>query len=463
MSNLYAIVLAAGQGTRMKSKKSKVMHQVNGEPMIGHVVNTLQKLGVEEIVVVVGHQGESIQEYFGNRVQFVWQQEQLGTAHAVKQAKLLLQGKEGTTLVVMGDTPLITLDTLELLVNEHKQKNAKATILTTMVDNPTGYGRILRDSQDKVYGVVEEKDANAEQKLITEINTGTYVFDNQKLFTSLDKVDNNNAQGEYYLPDVISILVNAQEMIAAYSTIKSWEIIGINDRVALAEAEKLMRKHINLQHMKAGVTIIDPDTTYIENEVEIGMDTIIYPQTYLKGKTKIGSEAVIGPDVDMIDTTVGSFVTITHSVVMSSYIEDSVKVGPYAYIRPGTYIHESAKIGDFVEVKNSTIGKGTKIPHLSYIGDTTLGNNVNIGAGTITVNYDGFKKHRTEVGDNAFVGCNSNLVAPVTIGKDVYVAAGSTITDHVPDYGLAVARARQVNKEDYVKKIREKKQDENKN
>lgn len=460
MSNLYAVVLAAGQGTRMKSNKSKVMHQVSGKPMIGHVVDTLQKLGVKETVVVVGHQGESIQDYFGDRVQYVWQKEQLGTAHAVKQAEQMLKNKQGNTLVVMGDTPLITVDTLELLINEHQQVGAAATILTTKVDNPTGYGRILRDNQEQVYGVVEEKDAGSDQKLIKEINTGTYIFDNQKLFSSLNKVNNNNAQGEYYLPDVISILVNQQEIIGAYPTINSWEILGINDRVALAEAEQLMRKSINLKHMRAGVTFIDPNSTYIEADVEIGQDTILYPQTILRGKTKIGSESEIGPNVNIQDTVIGQFANITHSVIMSSRIDDSVKVGPYAYIRPGTEIHASAKVGDFVEVKNSIIGKGTKVPHLSYIGDTTLGNNVNIGAGTITVNYDGFKKHRTEVGDNAFIGCNSNLVAPVTIGNDVYVAAGSTITDAVPDYGLAIARARQVNKEEYVKKIREKKKDE---
>ncbi|TCS80166.1 bifunctional UDP-N-acetylglucosamine diphosphorylase/glucosamine-1-phosphate N-acetyltransferase GlmU [Tepidibacillus fermentans] len=456
MSNLYGVILAAGQGTRMKSKHSKVMHALGGKPMVGHVVDGLKETGVNQIILVVGHQAEEVKEYLGDQVEYVMQEKQKGTAHAVLQASSILANKQGTTLIVMGDSPLITSETLRTIIAEHQAKNTAATILTTKLENPTGYGRIIRDESGNVVRIVEEKDATSDEKIISEVNTGTYCFDNEKLFSALMKVKNDNVQGEYYLTDVIEILRSEGETIGAYQTLDANETIGINDRMALAKAEEILRTRLIEQHMKNGVTIIDPKQTYIEKGVVIGSDTIIYPNTYLRGNTMIGQDCVIGPNVELTDTNVADEVKITNSVVYSAEIANRALIGPYAYIRPGTEIGDSVKVGDFVEIKNSKIGQGTKVPHLSYIGDTTLGENVNIGAGTITVNYDGYRKHRTEIGDRSFIGCNTNLVAPVKVGNDVYVAAGSTITDNIPDFTLAIARERQVNKEGYVKKIRER-------
>lgn len=461
MTNLYSIVLAAGQGTRMKSKLPKVLHTVGGKPMIEHVIHLLHEVDVEEIAVVVGYKSEQVKGYIKNidaSVQYAMQEEQFGTGHAVLQTDSILKSKQGTTLVLMGDTPLITKNTLEALINEHQSKNAAATILTAALDQPKGYGRIIRNAQNEVVKIVEEKDASEEEKAVNEINTGIYCFDNEKLFTALSKVNNYNVQGEYYLTDVIEVLRSEAETVAAYQVQDFTETIGINDRLSLAKAEKIWRHQIVEKHMRQGVTIIDPEHTYIEKDVQIATDTIIYPNTYLKGKTVIDSNCIIGPGADLTDVKVAQDVTITHSVILSSIIDEKAKIGPYAYIRPGSHIGHSVKVGDFVEIKNSILGKGTKVSHLSYIGDATLGEDINIGCGTITVNYDGYKKFRTKIDDRSFIGCNTNLVAPVSIGKDAYVAAGSTITDDVPNFALAIARERQTNKEDYVKKIRQKKQ-----
>lgn len=457
MKKRYAIILAAGQGTRMKSKLYKVLHPILGKPMLQYVLDALKQISVNRLVTVVGHGAEKVAETVGEQSKLVLQAEQLGTGHAVMQAEQLLKDEEGTTIVVCGDTPLITKETLENVFNYHESTNSKATILTTHINKPTGYGRIIRNDFGEVERIVEEKDATEEERKVTEINTGTYCFDNKLLFAALKQVTNDNAQNEYYLTDVIEILKAQGEKISAYVTEDADETIGINDRVALAEAEKIMRKRINEKHLLNGVTIMDPNSTYIGPDVEIEQDAVIYPGSVISGNSYIGADAIIGPHSEISDSSIGNETIVRQSAIESSKIGNKVQIGPYAHIRPNSSINDEARIGNFVEIKNSTIGMGSKVPHHSYIGDTTLGDHVNIGCGTITVNYNGKTKHRTEIGSHSFVGCNSNLIAPVKIADHAYVAAGSTITTDVPSDALAIARARQVNKEEYAKRLLDRK------
>ena len=453
MSKIFAVILAAGQGTRMKSKLYKVLHPVCGKPMVQHVVDHIQTLGVNRIVTVVGHGAKTVQEQLGDQSEYVLQAEQLGTAHAVQQAEAILGNEEGTTLVICGDTPLIRPETMQALFEHHQAKKAKATILTAIAENPTGYGRILRSEDGQVEQIVEQKDATAQQQLVKEINTGTYCFDNKALFETLKLVKNDNAQGEYYLPDVIELLQKQNEIVEAYVTEDFEETLGVNDRVALAQAESLMRARINERHMRNGVTIIHPESTYISAEAAIGRDTVIQPGSMIEGKTVIGEDCLIGPNTQIIDSRIGDRTSIHSSVVRESEIADDTAVGPFANIRPLSVIGSHVKIGNFVEVKKSTLGDDTKVSHLSYIGDAKVGSHVNIGCGSITVNYDGKNKFQTIIEDDVFVGCNSNLVAPVKIGQGSFIAAGSTITKEVPEDALAIARARQENKSNYVSKL----------
>jgi len=452
MTTRYAVILAAGQGTRMKSKLYKVLHPVCGKPMVQHVVDQVALLQVSKIVTVIGYGSEKVKAQLGNSVDYVYQKEQLGTAHAVIQAKELLGDKKGVTLVACGDTPLITSGTMEALFQHHDKTNAKATILTAKTNKPDGYGRIVRNQSGVVERIVEHKDATEAERQITEINTGTYLFDNALLFEALDQVSNENAQGEFYLPDVIEILKQKGEIVTAFQTDDFNETIGVNDRVALSEAEAIMRKRINETHMRNGVTIVDPLNTYIEASVTIKEDTIIYPGTTLAGTTVIGPECIIGPNTEINNCEVGNNTAIKQSVANDSSIGSHVNIGPFAHIRPASQIGDDVKIGNFVEIKKAELGKGSKASHLSYIGDAKVGSDVNVGCGTITVNYDGKNKFLTTIEDGAFIGCNSNLIAPVHIGKGAYVAAGSTITDDVPTESLSIARARQVNKEGYKRK-----------
>ncbi len=456
MSNVFAVILAAGQGTRMKSKLYKVLHPVCGKPMVQHVVDHIQTLDVNRIVTVVGHGAEKVQQQLGDKSEYVLQAEQLGTAHAVQQAEEVLGSEEGTTLVVCGDTPLIRPETMQALFKHHQTKNAKATILTAVAENPTGYGRILRGDNGQVEQIVEQKDASAEQQLVKEINTGTYCFDNKALFETLRLVKNDNAQGEYYLPDVIEILQKQGDIVEAYVTEDFEETLGVNDRVALSQAEGLMRARINEKHMRNGVTIINPETTYISAEAVIGRDTVIQPGTMIEGTTVIGEDCIIGPNTQIIDSRISDRTAIHSSVVRESAVAEDTAIGPFANIRPLSDIGSHVKIGNFVEVKKSKLGNDTKVSHLSYIGDADIGNNVNIGCGSITVNYDGKNKFQTIVEDDVFVGCNTNLVAPVKVGKGSFIAAGSTITKEVPEDALAIARARQENKPNYVSKLNSK-------
>ncbi|MUT67713.1 bifunctional UDP-N-acetylglucosamine diphosphorylase/glucosamine-1-phosphate N-acetyltransferase GlmU [Paenibacillus sp. NEAU-GSW1] len=451
---VMAIVLAAGQGKRMKSKLYKVLHQVAGKPMVGHVLNTVKEAASERTVVIVGHGAEAVQAYLGDQAEYVLQEQQLGTGHAVRQAEGLLGSEEGTTIVVCGDTPLVRAETIRAMIELHSSTGAAATVLTASFDNPTGYGRVIRGTDGAVERIVEQKDCSPEEAAVKEINTGTYCFDNKKLFAALAEVKSDNAQGEYYLTDVIGIFRRAGESVQAYCTNDLAEAIGVNDRVALAEAEGYMRERINRKHLIEGVTLIDAASTYIEADVRIGSDTIIYPGTVLRGETVIGEDCVIGPNADISDSTVGNGATVKYSVVDKSEIGNESAVGPYANLRPGSKLGVGCKIGDFVELKNASLGDGSKVSHLSYVGDAKVGKDVNIGCGAITVNYDGYNKFVTEIGDNAFVGSNVNLIAPVKLGDGAYVVAGSTITHDVPSGDLAIARERQVNKSGYADKIR---------
>ncbi|MDK8184093.1 bifunctional UDP-N-acetylglucosamine diphosphorylase/glucosamine-1-phosphate N-acetyltransferase GlmU [Paenibacillus sp. UMB4589-SE434] len=449
-----AIVLAAGQGKRMKSKLYKVLHPVCGTPMVGHVLDAVERVDSERTVVVVGHGAEAVKGYLGDRAEFVLQADQLGTGHAVKQAKALLGGEQGTTIVICGDTPLVTSDTLERLMELHDRAQASATILTAELDNPHGYGRIIRAEDGSVLKIVEQKDATQEEQLVREINTGTYCFDNAQLFAALEQVTNNNVQQEYYLTDVIGIMKVQGNVVQAYCSPDPAESIGVNDRLALSEAERLMRERINKRHMLNGVTIVDPMQTYIEAAVTIGADTVLHPGTVLRGSTAIGEDCVIGPHVEITDSRISDRAVIAHSVASSASVGQDSSVGPFAYLRPGADIGQDVKIGDFVEIKNAVIDDHSKVSHLSYIGDAKVGKNVNIGCGAITVNYDGYNKSVTEIGDDAFIGSNVNLIAPISVGKGAYVVAGSTITHHVADNDLAIARERQVIKPGYAEKLR---------
>ena len=451
MDARYAIILAAGKGTRMKSKLYKVLHPVSGQPMVEHIINRVSETNPDQIITIVGHGAEQVKAQLGERSEYALQAEQLGTGHAVLQAASFLQGKEGTTLVISGDTPLLTTETLNNLFEYHQGKNASATILTAQAEDPTGYGRIIRDHIGIVEKIVEQKDTTPEEALVQEINTGTYCFDNQALFEALNKVGTDNAQGEYYLTDIIEILKDAGKTVAAYQTEDFDESMGVNDRIALAKANELMRQRINKMHMVNGVSFVDPATTYIDAGVEIGSDTVIEAGVQLQGKTVIGSDCVIGAHSRIVDSVIEDHVVVEHSVIEKSLVKSHADVGPFAHLRPKAEIGEGVHIGNFVEVKNAEIGKNTKVGHLTYVGDATLGEEINVGCGVVFVNYDGKNKHRTTIGDHSFIGSNANIIAPVEIAKNTSVAAGSTITEDIPEYAMAIARARQVNKEEYAK------------
>lgn len=445
MSELISVILAAGKGTRMKSALPKVLHKVGGKPMVQHVLDAAKEAGTTRNVIVIGFGGEKVKETIGEQAEIVVQAEQLGTGHAVRQAEGVLSGVEGTVLVLCGDTPLLTGALLKKLCKEHEVSGAKATVLTAIMPDATGYGRIIRDKAGNVAKIVEHKDATEEERKVQEVNSGIYCFDKKALFDALTKVGCDNAQGEYYLPDVLEILKDQGEKIWATAADDYEETLGINSRVQLAGAEKILRRRKNVELMDNGVTLLDPDSTFVDADVVIGKDTVIYPFTWLEGKTIIGENCIIGPSSRFSDVKIGNNVTAQFTYAHECEVADDVTMGPYVHLRPDTKLSEKVKIGNFVEVKNSNIGVGSKLPHLSYIGDCDMGSGVNMGCGTITVNYDGKNKYRTNIGDNVFVGCNSNLVAPVSVSDGAYVAAGSTITKEVPEDNLAVGRARQKN------------------
>ncbi|WMJ80249.1 bifunctional UDP-N-acetylglucosamine diphosphorylase/glucosamine-1-phosphate N-acetyltransferase GlmU [Clostridium sp. MB40-C1] len=447
-----SVILAAGKGKRMKTKLPKVLHKVCGKEMVNHVIDTLKKCDIEDINVVIGNGAEEVKKATEDRtVYYSLQTEQLGTGHALICSKDFFKDKKGILTVFTGDAPLITEESVKKLMEFHVKGNYKATILTSLVEDATGYGRIIRSESGEVEKIVEHKDCTEEELKVNEINSGMYCFDIEELVTNLDKLSNNNSQGEYYLTDVIEILKNEDHKVGAID-IDADEIKGVNSRVQLAEAEEIMRNRINKKHMENGVTIIDPRTTYIGDEAKIGEDTIIYPGNVIEGKTIIKGYCVLYPNSRIKDSIIEEGVTIQSSVILESCIGENTTVGPFAYVRPESQIGKNVRIGDFVEIKKSKIDDNTKVSHLTYIGDAEVGSGCNFGCGTVVVNYDGKHKNKTIIGNDSFIGCNVNLVSPVEVEDNTYIAAGSTITKKVPSGALAVARAKQVNKEGWMDK-----------
>lgn len=444
---LAAVLLAAGEGKRFKSATPKVLHRLCGRPLLAYVLDALAPIRPSRTVVVVGRGADEVKaaakSLTRRRLTFALQPRQLGTADATRIGDDALGPFVGDVLVLPGDTPLLTAETIGRLVEHHRESGAAATVLTAVLDEPAGYGRIVRGTDGSVERIVEETDAGPRERAITEVNTSVWVFDRAALRAGLTKVDRTNAQREFYLTDVVAVLRDKGEPVEALVAADATEIVGINSRVELAGVAALMRRRINERLMLEGVTIVDPPTTFVDDGVTIGRDTVLHPLTHLHGATSIGDGCQIGPNVRLVDTTVGAWATILNAVADRAQVGPHAQVGPFAYLRPGTRLGRGAKVGSFVEVKKSLVGPGSKVPHLSYVGDATIGAGVNVGAGTITCNYDGERKHRTVIEDEAFIGSDTMLVAPVRVGRGAYTAAGSAITRDVPAGALAVERNEQ--------------------
>ncbi len=437
-----ALILAAGEGTRMKSDKPKVAHEVLGVPMVRLVADAARAAGIERIVAVTGHKAEAVEALIPE-IPCARQDQQLGTGHAVMCAREALGGQAGSLVVLSGDTPLMTPDTIAGLIAMRETSGSAVTLLTTHLPDPTGYGRIVRNRDGEVERIVEEKDCTPEERRITEVNTGTYCFDSAVLFAHLDRLTTANAQGEYYLTDMIVVFKSEGLTVSATATDDPLETLGVNSRVQLAEATKVLQARINRRHLLEGVTMIDPDLVWIGPDVSIGRDVEIAPMTFLMGSTTIGDRVQLGPNTRITDSSVADDAVVDASILVSATVGAGATVGPVAYLRPGAVLEARAKAGTSVEIKNSVVGEGSKVPHLSYIGDATIGRGVNVGAGSITCNYDGARKHPTVIGDGAFVGSDTMLVAPVTIGEGAITGAGSAITRDVPAGSLAVERTEQ--------------------
>jgi bifunctional UDP-N-acetylglucosamine pyrophosphorylase / glucosamine-1-phosphate N-acetyltransferase len=437
MMTLSSIILAAGKGTRMHSSLPKVLHPLMRRPLVWYSVEAAQRVTGQKPILVIGHGGQEVRKVVGEAAQFVVQEPQLGTGHAVQQTIQVLKGKTEHVLVTYADMPLLSDRTLKQLIETHQGQTGPVTMLTAHAQDPRGFGRVVRDSQGKIQAVIEEAQASPEQLTIRELNTGVYCFTAAWLWEALDKIP-LSPKGEYYLTDLVGIATGSGLPVEAIAMEDRNEGIGINTRVHLAEAEKVMRNRINRSWMLAGITLVDPDATYIEPEVRIGQDTIIWPNTYLQGETTIGEGCTIGPNTHIIDTSIGSKCTIIASVLEQAVLEDDVQIGPFGHLRKGSHLAQGVHMGNFGEVKNSYLGPGTKMGHFSYMGDATTGPEVNIGAGTITCNYDGEHKHSTDIGEGAFIGSDTMLVAPVRIGAGARTGAGSVVTKNVPDHTLAV-------------------------
>ena len=456
MEGIATIILAAGKGTRMRSDMVKVLHPLLGLPMLSYSIDlSLNGVKAEKTIVVVGHQADRIQEMFRDpRVDFALQKEQLGTGHAVLQALPFLHSFSGTVLILCGDVPLVKVETLRSFIDSYKKNDSALSVLTAVVEEPFGYGRILRNPEGWLEKIVEEKDASEEERMIREINTGIFCVKARFLAEGLKEIGKENAQGEYYLTDLVEIAKKRGLRCSAHIVADSIEVMGINTRVDLAIANEKLRQEKLKGLMLSGETIADPNTTYVDRTVEVGRDTLLYPNCHLQGTTRIGERCVIEPGSKISDSIIGNDVTIrSNSVIAESKIEEGVSIGPFAHLRPLSEVKAKAKIGNFVEVKKSVIGRGSKANHLTYIGDSLVGEDVNIGAGTITCNYDGFEKYQTIIGNRVFVGSNVELVAPVKVGNGSSIGAGTTITKDVPEGALAISRVKQKNVKGWSKKM----------
>ncbi len=460
MSQNCAVILAGGQGKRMKSDMPKPMFKVLGEPMLEWVIKACEEAKINNICIVKGFNSNIIEEYINSRYKTVLQEQRLGTGHAVMQSNdFLKEYIEGNTLVLCGDAPFIDNETIENSLDYHQSKDNSVTVITSVVGNPFGYGRIIR-SNNGITAIVEQKDANEEEQKICEINSGAYWFKTKDLLKSLEELKPNNSQGEYYLTDTVSIVIGMGLKADAFASQNSNVVLGANDRKGLNMLNQVARMDVINKHMENGVNFVCTDGIIIERDVVIGANTEILPGTILKGNTVIGENCVIGPNCLIENTKVGDNTKLNYVQAYESVIEDNVKIGPFVHIRPDSHIKSGCKIGDFVEVKNSVIGNNTAVAHLTYVGDSDVGSNVNFGCGCVTVNYDGSKKARTTIGDNAFIGCNTNLIAPVTVGNGAYTAAGTTVTKNVPDNALAIERGEFKIKEDFaLRKLKKRHKD----
>lgn len=450
--NTSALILAGGLGTRMKSDKPKVLHEICGETLLGHVILNVEDAGIEDIGIVVGYRADLVKEKTGENYDYYLQEKQLGTGHAVMMAKDFLEDKDGKTMVLCGDAPLISGDIINEFISYYDEKDLDLCVLTAILDDAKSYGRIIR-KDGRLEKIVELKDCDEEQKRVREVNSGTYIFDTKKLMKHLDDLTTDNAQNEYYITDLIEIFKKEGYAVDAYAASGGNIIEAANNRYELSKCAKLMRDEINMAHMLDGVSIIDPDSTYIERGVKIGRETVIYPGTIIRKGCVIGEDNTIYSS-RIENSRIGDGNLIDNCVIKSASVGNGNEIGPYVHLRPDADIKDSTRIGNFVEIKNSTVGSNTNVSHLTYVGDGEIGENGNIGCGVVFVNYDGKNKYRTVVGDNCFIGCNTNLIAPITIGDNVYVAAGSTLTDDVEDGSFAIARSRQTVKKEAKKRFK---------
>ncbi len=452
MAKTYGVILAAGKGTRMKTELPKCAYPILKKPMIEYIIEKLERTLIDENVVVVGHQKEVLKDILGDRVKYAEQKEQLGTGHAVLSAASVLEGKKGTTFILPGDMPLMSIDLTNQILRAHEEMGNDLTVVSMIYDNPTSYGRIIRDDYGSIAAIIEEKDCSSEQKRIKEVNSGVYAVNNEVLFDVLKKIKKNERKNEYYLTDIVALMRHDYK-IGSFIVEESFMMMGVNDLYNVSVAERYLRDEINRNHMLNGVQMVSPNTITIGHNVQIDSGVMIMPNTTITGDSVIKEGSVVGPNSEIHNGIIERFVEVKHSIVYDSHVGEYSTIGPFAHLRNHANIGSHNRIGNFVEVKKSITGNNTKAAHLSYIGDALVGNNVNFGCGSITVNYDGVNKHQTTIGDDVFIGCNVNLIAPISIEDEVFIAAGSTVTENIPKGSLSIARNKQINKADYYKNL----------